>query len=99
MGTNIQVCKGRLVMDKKELVCDSVAILSTAIQPDRTLQIISMILTILSLILSLIIKLRNWYRQAKADKKITKEELNEAVEITKDGIEKINETIKEHKDE
>ena len=36
---------------------------------------------------------------AKADKKITKEELNEAVEITKDGIEKINETIKEHKDE
>ena len=84
-------------MDKKELVCDSVAILSTAIQPDRTLQIISMILTILSLTLSLIIKLINWYRQAKADKKITKEELNEAVEITKDGIEKINETIKEHK--
>ena len=58
-----------------------------------------MILTILSLTLSLIIKLKNWYRQAKADKKITKEELNEAVEITKDGIEKINETIKEHKDE
>lgn len=84
-------------MDKKELVCDSVAILSTAIQPDRTLQIISMILTILSLTLSLIIKLINWYRQAKADRKITKEELNEAVEITKDGIEKINETIKEHK--
>lgn len=86
-------------MDKKELVCDSIAILSTAIQPDRTLQIISMILTILSLALSLIIKLINWYRQAKADRKITKEELNEAVEITKDGIEKINETIKEHKDE
>ena len=84
-------------MDKKELVCDSIAILSTAIQPDRTLQIISMILTILSLTLSVIIKLINWYRQAKADKKITKEELNEAVEITKDGIEKINETIKEHK--
>ena len=84
-------------MDKKELVCDSIAILSTAIQPDRTLQIISMILTILSLTLSLIIKLRNWYRQAKADKKITKEELNDAVEITKGGIEKINETIKEHK--
>lgn len=84
-------------MDKKELICDSVAILSTAIQPDRTLQIISMILTILSLTLSLIIKLINWYRQAKADRKITKEELNEAVEITKDGIEKINETIKEHK--
>ena len=86
-------------MDKKELVCDSIAILSTAIQPYRTLQIISMILTILSLTLSLIIKLINWYRQAKADRKITKEELNEAVEITKDGIEKINETIKEHKDE
>ena len=86
-------------MDKKELVCDSIAILSTAIQPDRTLQIISMILTILSLTLSLIIKMINWYRQAKADKKITKEELHEAVEITKDGIEKINETIKEHKDE
>ena len=84
-------------MDKKELVCDSIAILSTAIQPDRTLQIISMILTILSLTLSLILKLLNWYRQAKADKKITKEELHEAVEITKDGIEKINETIKEHK--
>ena len=86
-------------MDKKELVCDSIAILSTAVQPDRTWQIISMILTILSLTLSLIIKLRNWYRQAKADKKITKEEVHEAVEITKDGIEKINETIKEHKDE
>ena len=87
-------------MDKKELVCDSIAILSTAIQPDRTLQIISMILTILSLTLSLILKLLNWYRQVKIDKKITKEELNEAVEITKDGIKKINETIKkEHKDD
>lgn len=86
-------------MDKKELVCDSVAILSTAIQPDRTLQIISLILTILSLTLSLIIKLINWYRQAKADKKITKEELHEAVEITKDGIEKINETIKEQEND
>ena len=86
-------------MDKKELVCDSVAILSTAIQPDRTLQIISMILTILSLTLSLILKLLNWYRKAKMDRKITKEELNKAVEITKDGIEKINETIKEHKDD
>ena len=84
-------------MDKKELVCDSIAILSTAIQPDRTLQIISMILTILSLTLSLILKLLNWYRKAKMDRKITKEELNESVEITKDGIEKINETIKEHK--
>ena len=86
-------------MDKKELACDSVAILSTAIQPDRTLQIISLILTILSLTLSLIIKLINWYRQAKADKKITKEELHEAVEITKDGIEKINETIKEQEND
>ena len=86
-------------MDKKELFCDSVAILSTVIQPDRTLQIISMILTILSLTLSVIIKLTNWYRQAKADKKITKEELNDAVDITKDGIEKINKTIKEHKDD
>ena len=86
-------------MDKKELVCDSIAILSTAIQPDRTLQIISMILTILSLTLSLILKLLNWYRKAKMDRKITKEELNKAVEITKDGIEKINETIKEHKDD
>ena len=86
-------------MDKKELVCDSIAILSTAIQTDRTLQIISMILTILSLTLSIILKLTNWYRKAKMDRKITKEELNEAVEITKDGIEKINETIKEHKNE
>ena len=86
-------------MDKKELICDSVAILSTAIQPDRTLQIISMILTILSLTLSLILKLLNWYSKAKMDRKITKEELNKAVEITKDGIEKINETIKEHKDD
>lgn len=84
-------------MDKRELVCDSVAILSTAIQPDRTLQIISMLLTIMSLTLSLILKLINWYKQAKADRKITKEELNEAVEITKDGIEKISETIKESK--
>lgn len=84
-------------MDKKELVCDSVAILSTAIQPDKTLQIISMILTILSLTLSLILKLINWYKQAKADKKITKEELNEAARITKDGLEKITEAIKENK--
>ena len=58
-------------MDKKELICDSVAILSTAIQPDRTLQIISMILTILSLTLSLILKLLNWYSKAKMDRKIT----------------------------
>lgn len=80
------------------IVGTSVAALGTATQTNEILQTISLILTILGAIVSLIvIPLINWYRKAKEDKKITKEEIKEAVDIVKDGIEEITEKTKTNK--
>lgn len=85
-------------MEKQELICDSLAVAGTILQTDKILQIISMVLTIVSISLSSILKLINWYKKAKADKKITHEEIKDAVEIINEDITKIKNKIGENKD-
>ena len=54
------------------------------------LTIISTIITILGGIITLIvIPIVSWYKKAKADGKITKEEIKEGANIIKDGIEQL----------
>ena len=58
----------------------------TAIQTDATLQIVSLVLTIIATAFSIAFTIYKWWKSAKADGKITKEELEDLFdEINKKG--------------
>lgn len=81
-------------MKNVDYVSNGVALMSTALQSEHTFQIISLVLTCLATAFSLAFTLYKWYKTAKADGKITKDEIVEGVEIVKEHVEKINDTIK-----
>ena len=58
----------------------------TAIQTDATLQIVSLVLTIIATAFSIAFTIYKWWKSAKADGKITKEEIEDLFdEINKKG--------------
>lgn len=65
-------------------VASGVAGIFTTLQENPVIQVISFCLTILSVLVSLAYTLWKWYRRAKADKKITEEEVEEGLQIIKD---------------
>ena len=65
----------------------------TVAQTKEIFQIVSLVLSILISIVILIGKIVDWYHKAKADGKITKEEIKELVDTTKEDIEDIKEKI------
>lgn len=72
----------------------------TSLQTSEVLQIISLIITILGGTLTLIvIPIYNWYKNAKKDGKIDKEEIDEAVHIIQNGTDSIKEVIDSNKKE
>ena len=52
----------------------------TAVQTDTTLQIISLVLTIIATAFSIAFTIYKWYKSAKADGKITKDEIDELID-------------------
>lgn len=52
----------------------------TAVQTDATLQIISLILTIIATAFSIAFTIYKWWKSAKADGKITKDEIDELID-------------------
>ena len=70
----------------------------TAMQPSEVLQIISLIITIVGgLITLIIIPLWTWWHKAKADGKITEDEVKEGAETLKEGIENFQQTLNDKK--
>lgn len=72
---------------------DAVAIVMTAVQENPVLQVISFVLTMLATAFSImitILKFISWWRNAKADGKITDEELKDAQRILEDGKNHLN---------
>lgn len=66
----------------------------TALQTNDVLQTISLVITIIGgLITFVFVPLYNWYKQAKKDGKITKEEFKDGVEIAVDGANKLKSQI------
>ena len=65
-------------------VASGVAGIFTTLQENPVIQTISFILTIVSVLVSLAYTLWKWWRKAKADKKITEEEIDEGMQIIKD---------------
>ena len=86
----------------KEFVGSSISTIvagtSTAVQPDQVLQYISLGLTIIATLITIILGLRAWWKDAKKDGKIDKEEVEQAVKIVEDGVKTIvGSTKKEEK--
>lgn len=63
----------------------------TAIQDNEVLQIIEFIVSILTSIVLIVCRIWKWYRDAKKDGKITKEEIDELANITEEELKKKDE--------
>ena len=67
---------------------------------NQVLSIISYVITIVGGILTLIvIPLITWWKRAKEDGKITKEEIDEATQIVQTGIDGLNDKTKDKKED
>ena len=89
-------------MNNKNIIdgaCVGVSTLFTITQTNETLQIISIILTILATLIVIIRNLIDWYVKAKKDGKIDANEGKECVDIIADGVEKISNIIEDNKEE
>lgn len=63
-------------------------------QTNQTFQMIEMILAILTSIVLLAYRIWRWWKEAKKDGKITKEEINDGLDIIINGAEDIKDKIK-----
>ena len=70
----------------------------TAIQTDEVLRRISFGFTIFSVILNIAYNVWRWWRNSNKDGKISMDEVDELVDIVKDGSDTLTNTIKEGKD-
>ena len=70
----------------------------TAIQSDEILRRISFAITLISFIITLSCNIYKWWRNSKKDGKITMDEVDELVDIVKDGSDTLTNTIKEGTD-
>lgn len=59
---------------------DMIGAVFTAVQTDTTLQIISLVLTIVATVFSIAFTIYKWYKSAKSDGKITKDEIDELID-------------------
>jgi type VI protein secretion system component VasK len=67
----------------------------TAIQTDEVLRWISFGFTLLSVILTIAYNIWRWYRKSKEDGKISMDEVDELVDIVKDGSDSLKNITKE----
>lgn len=75
-----------------------ISAVGTALQTQETLQIVSLVITCIGALISMIIiPVITWYRNAKKDGKIDKEEVKEALEIIEKGINGVKETLDDKK--
>ena len=79
------------------IIGTSVSATGTALQTNEVLQTISLIITILGGVITIVFALLGWYQKAKADGKIDKDEIKEATDIIKDGVDELKEKDKKDK--
>lgn len=84
--------------NNNDLICNSFALAFTMLQTEHVFQIISLVLTCISISLSLIFRLvetiKNWHNT----KNITQEEVNELLEAAQKTILQLKEKIKEYEE-
>lgn len=76
------------------MVGTTISAIGTGIQTSEVLRIISLVLTIIGSIITIAMGLSNWWKQAKKDDKITKDEIEEGAKIIANGVSEVQEIIK-----
>ena len=71
----------------------------TAVQTDEVLRWISFGITLLSAIITIAYNIWKWWRKSKKDGKITIDEVDELVDIVKDGSDSLSNITKEDKND
>ena len=66
----------------------------TIAQSNNTFQIIELVMSILVSVIILAYRIWKWWKEAKKDGKITKEEIEEGVDIIADGVDEIKDKTK-----
>lgn len=61
----------------------------TGLQTNEVLQAISIVLTIIGSLITIAMALTNWWKNAKKDGKITKEEIQDGIDIIVGGVKDI----------
>lgn len=69
----------------------------TYLQVDEVMKWISLVLTIVSVVVSIAYNLYKWYQRAKADGKITKEEIKEGIDIINTGTDNFKDKLDKRK--
>lgn len=82
--------------DKLDYLGNGLAVIFTAIQSDEVFRIISLILTCLSVALTIAYRVREWYKKAKKDGKIDREEIKDLADIMEEEKDKIDHIKKEN---
>lgn len=86
-------------MKRYDFICESVAVINTVTQTEKVFQIISLVLTCLSIAFSIAFTLYKWFKEAKKDGKIDKEEIDEAIDVVTKGVKEINNEIDKYNKE
>ena len=79
--------------------CIGISALATATQTDDLLRYIQLGLTILMIIISTSFTLWKWYKEAKKDGHISKEEIKDGIDIIQDGLGNSKNTINDNKED
>ena len=75
-----------------------VGAIMTVVQTNQIFQLVSLILTCIATAVAIGFTIYKWYKAAKADGKIDSKEVEELVDIVKDGTEKIIDKVEDYKE-
>lgn len=76
-------------------VFNAVQYVLAVLQTNEVFQIIEFVLSIIVSIVLLIYRIWKWWKDAKKDGKITKEEIEDGINIVVGGVEEIKDKVKE----
>ena len=77
------------------IVGTGVTAVGTGLQTNEVLQAISIILTIIGTLITIAMALTNWWKNAKKDGKITKDEIKDGIDIIVGGVNEIKDKTKD----
>lgn len=80
------------------IVGTSVSAVGTGLQTNELLQTISLVLTIVGTCITIAMALINWWKKAKEDGKITKDEIKDGIDIIVDGANDIKDKLEDKED-
>ena len=91
-----------MILNKETIgagVGTSISAVGTGLQTKEILQIVSLIITIIGGLLTIFMALRSWWKEAKKDGKIDKDEVEEAANIIIQGGKDIKQALDDKKEE